>query len=240
MQIEIITIGNEVLSGRTLDTNFAFLARALEGANVQVGWHTTVGDTGDRIAEALGRALERADAVVMTGGLGPTPDDVTRKTVAQALGRPLQLDEKVLAHVRARARASRRQLPASIEAQALLPRGAEAWENPLGTAPAICILQRGRPVVLLPGVPHEMARLAVDYVVPYLRERAGRAVEAFTLRTFGAYESQLHERIGTLPQAWNGASLAYLPSFFGVDLRVTVSGSDGERVHEVAARAREE
>src|SRR5205085_1033598 len=84
-------------------------------------------------------------------------------------GRPLQLDEKVLAHVRERARASRRRLPASIEAQALLPRGAEAWENPVGTAPALCMLQRGRPVILLPGVPNEMERLAVDYVVPYLR-----------------------------------------------------------------------
>jgi nicotinamide-nucleotide amidase len=82
MQIEIVTIGNEVLSGRTLDTNFAFLARALEEASVQVGWHSTVGDAAERIGEALRRALERADAVVATGGLGPTPDDLTRKAVA--------------------------------------------------------------------------------------------------------------------------------------------------------------
>src|SRR5258705_8426638 len=100
MQIEVITIGNEVLSGRTLDTNFAFLARVLEEASVQVGWHATVGDSAERIGEALRRALERADAVVMSGGLGPTPDDLTRKAVASALGRPLQLDEKVLAAIR--------------------------------------------------------------------------------------------------------------------------------------------
>src|SRR5438128_3357309 len=82
MQVEIVTIGNEVLSGRTLDTNFAFLARALEEASVAVAWHSTVSDSAERIAEGLTRALDRADAVVMTGGLGPTPDDVTRRSVA--------------------------------------------------------------------------------------------------------------------------------------------------------------
>jgi nicotinamide-nucleotide amidase len=240
MQIEIITIGNEVLAGRTLDTNFAYLARALERVNVQVGWHSTVGDSGERIGEALRRALERADAVVMTGGLGPTPDDVTRKTVATLLARPLQLDEKVLEHIRERARRTRRKLPASIEAQALLPRGAEAWENPLGTAPGILIVHREKPVILLPGVPQEMERLASEHVVPYLQRRSGRFVETFTLRTFGVFESMLHQKIGNLPQAWPGAALAYLPSFFGVDLRVTVSGTDGEHVATVARRAHEE
>ena len=115
MQVEIITIGNEVLSGRTLDTNFAFLARALEEASVQVAWHSTVGDTADRIAEALRRALRRADGVVVTGGLGPTPDDITRKAVATVLGRPLQLDDEVLTRIRERGRRAGRKLPASVE-----------------------------------------------------------------------------------------------------------------------------
>jgi nicotinamide-nucleotide amidase len=237
MQIEIVTIGNEILSGRTLDTNFAFLARALEEASIQVVWHTSVGDIAQGIAEALRHALERADAVVMTGGLGPTPDDVTRKAVANALGRSLQLDEEVLGHIRERAKHSGRKLPASIESQALLPRGAEAWPNPVGTAPGLLIVQGDKPVVLLPGVPQEMEALATEFVVPFLRGRTGRQVESFTLRTIGAFESQLQEKIGKLPQGWPGASLAYLPSFFGVDLRVTVAGMDGDQVREVAARA---
>ena len=240
MQIEIVSVGNEVLSGRTLDTNFAYLARALEEASVQVAWHTTVGDSPQSIAEALRRGLERADAVVMTGGLGPTPDDVTRKAVAGALDRPLQLDEEVLARIRERAKRSGRKLPASVESQALLPRGARAWANPVGTAPGILIEQREKPVILLPGVPQEMEALATEFVIPFLRERTGRHVESFTLRTLGLFESQLQERIGALPKGWPGAALAYLPSFFGVDLRVTVAGADGAQVREVAARAHAE
>lgn len=240
MQIEIVTIGNEVLSGRTLDTNFAFLARALETASVQVGWHTTVGDSGERIGEALRLAIDRADAVVMTGGLGPTPDDMTRKVVSTVLGRPLQLDERVREHVLERARRSGRKLSPAAESQALVPLGAESWPNPIGTAPGILIIHRGKPVILLPGVPAEMEALAKAFVVPYLRERTGRLVETFTLRTAGAYETWLHQKIGAAPQAWTGASLAYLPSYYGVDLRVTVSGADREQVREVTGRAYDE
>ena len=237
MQIEIVTIGNEVLSGRTVDTNFAWLARALERASVQVVWHTTVGDVAEKIGEALKRALERADGVVMTGGLGPTPDDITRRAIATVLARPLQLNEAVLDHVRERAKRSGRLLPASIESMALLPRGAEAWLNPAGSAPGILVLQGEKPVILLPGVPHEMEALATERVVPYLRQRTGRTVETFTLRTFGAFESQLHELIGARPQRWSGASLAYLPSYFGVDLRVTVAGTNEIQVKETAGQA---
>jgi nicotinamide-nucleotide amidase len=240
MHVEIITIGNEVLSGRTVDTNFAFLSRALEAVHVQVAWHATVGDTAGQIAEALRHALGRADAVIMTGGLGPTPDDLTRKAVATVLRRPLQLDEAVLADVRERAKRSRRRIPVSIESQALLPRGAEAWKNPVGTAPGLLLMASGRPVILLPGVPAEMEALAAQFVVPWLQKRAGRVVETFTLRTSGVWESMLHERIGKAPQKWTGATLAYLPSYFGVDLRVTVSGTDEAAVREVTGRAYEE
>ncbi len=240
MQVEVITIGNEVLSGRTLDTNFAWLARALEEVSVRVGWHSTVGDSADRIGDALRRALDRADAVVTTGGLGPTPDDLTRKAVATVLSRPLRLDEDVLQSIRERVKKFGRAMPASVEAQALLPKGAQAWPNRQGTAPGLLILERDKPLILLPGVPYEMEGLASEFVVPYLRERAGRRVEVFTLRTAGVAESHLHEKIGPMPQTWPGAALAYLPSFFGVDLRVTVTGDDRAQVEAVAGRAYDE
>jgi nicotinamide-nucleotide amidase len=240
MQVEILTIGDEVLSGRTVDTNFAFLARALEAVSVQVGWHTTVGDSALRIGEGLRVALGRADAVIATGGLGPTPDDLTRKAVATVLRRPLQLDETVLAAIRERAKRSRRKVPASIETQALIPRGAEIWPNPVGTAPGLLMLTVRKPVILLPGVPAEMEALAEQFVVPYLQKRSGRFVETFTLRTSGVWESMLHEKIGKTPQRWPGATLAYLPSYFGVDLRVTVSGPDEQAVQTATGKAYEE
>lgn len=237
MQIEIVTIGNEVLSGRTLDTNFAWLARALEEISVPVGWHSTVGDTADRISEGLAHALGRADGVIMTGGLGPTPDDVTRKAVATLLGRPLQLDEGVLEAIRERSRRLKRKTPVSVESMALVPRGAEIWKNPEGAAPGLLILHKDKPVILLPGVPQEMEALAREFVIPYLRERSGRAIETFTLRTYGVWESMLDEHIGDLPANWPGATLAFLPSYFGVDLRVTVTGPTPLAVREVALRA---
>ena len=212
MQVEIVTIGNEVLSGRKLDTV-------------------------ERIGEALRLALGRADAVVMTGGLGPTPDDLTRKAVATLLGRPLQLNEKVIESIRARARRQGRKLPASVETQALVPFGATLFDNPVGTAPGLLIEHQNRPVILLPGVPQEMEAILKNSVVPFLRERSGLRVVTFTLRTAGTYESKLQEKIGSLPQQWPGASLAYLPSSYGVDLRVTVASHDADETVRVAEKA---
>lgn len=240
MRIEIVTIGNEVLSGRTLDTNFAFLARALERVGVQVGWHTTVGDDGQAIGDALTAALARADAVVTTGGLGPTPDDITRAAVARVLGRPLTRDDAVLERIRERMRRLGRSVPESVETQAMLPQGASTWVNRLGTAPGIVVEQDGKPLAMLPGVPQEMEGLAREHLVPWLQKKSGLAVETFTLRTAGAFETLLQEAIGELPERWPGASLAYLPGWSGVDLRVTVAGRDADAVRATAARAREE
>ncbi|HEY6193612.1 MAG TPA: competence/damage-inducible protein A [Candidatus Eisenbacteria bacterium] len=237
MRVEIVTIGNEVLSGRTFDTNFVFLARALEEASVVVAYHTTIGDSVEGIGEALKLALSRADVVITTGGLGPTPDDVTRKAVATVLNRPLQLDESVLKHIRERGKRAARKLPSSVETMALVPRGSELWQNPVGAAPGIRIDYRKKTVILLPGPPPELEALAREFVVPWLRERSGVAVESFTLRTYGLFESQLHERIGKMPDGWAGATLAYLPSWFGVDLRVTVSGNNAALAKDTAARA---
>ena len=240
MQVEIITIGDEVLSGRTVDTNFAFLARALEAAGVQVGWHTTVGDSSEWIDGVLRAALARAEAVVMTGGLGPTPDDLTREAVAGCLELPLERSERVLDSLRDRASRYGRPLSPAAESQALMPRGAEAWPNPLGTAPGILILHAGKPVVLLPGVPAEMEAIATAHLVPYLKARSSIAVESFTLRTAGVFETWLHQKIGRLPEGWPGGTLAYLPGYQGVDLRVTVTGPEAEKVRTVSRQAYQE
>jgi nicotinamide-nucleotide amidase len=162
---------------------------------------------------------------------------MTRKAVATALERPLQLEESTLRHIRERGRRSGRKLPSSVETMALVPRGSEVWQNPVGAAPGIRIDYRKKTVILLPGPPNELEALASQFVVPWLKERSGVAVETFTLRTFGLFESQLQERIGMLPDNWPGASLAYLPSWFGVDLRVTVAATSAHLARDVRERA---
>jgi nicotinamide-nucleotide amidase len=238
MRIELLSIGNELLSGRTLDTNFAWLARALERVNVRIGWHQTLPDERDAIAGALRVALGRADAIVMTGGLGPTPDDLTREAIAGALGLTLERDESVIASIRERARRMKRTLPKMVEVQALVPRGAEVLPNALGTAPGLCLTHEGHAIYLLPGVPHEMEALATEFVVPRLAQASGGAVATITLRTAGTFETKLQQMLGERPAAWPGATLAYLPGTQGVDLRVTVVGDDVKDVAATAARAR--
>src|SRR5205823_3920931 len=138
MNAEVLSIGNEVLSGRTVDTNFALLARLLEESGARVIAHQTLPDEPEAIASALHAALARADVVVATGGLGPTPDDLTIEAVASALGLPVALDQSVLESIRARwATFSRRPMPENNRRQAMLPAGATAWTNPVGSAPGI-------------------------------------------------------------------------------------------------------
>jgi nicotinamide-nucleotide amidase len=221
---EGITIGNEILSGRTVDTNFAFLARTLEASGARMGQHQTVPDTVEAIGAALQQALGRARLVVLTGGLGPTPDDLTRKAIAQALNRPLSLDPRILEQLRARweQRGGRTPMPANNEQQALVPRGAETIANPVGSAPGLYLDVNGVGLFVLPGVPLEMETMCRAAIVPWVKERAGRAVEYVTVRTVGIWESVLAERIADLAGLLPGHAIAYLPSFGSVDVRVTL------------------
>ncbi len=223
MTAEVLSIGNEVLSGRTLDTNFQFLARLLEESGARVVGHQAVPDEASAIAAALRLALSRADIVVCTGGLGPTPDDLTVAAVAAALGRTLVRDEAVLESIRARWGAMLRgPMPARNDRQADLPAGAVAWTNPVGSAPGIHLEHEGRHVVLLPGVPEEMKQLALANLAPLVRAASGRTVEYTVVRTVGIAESILEERLGDLSGALGGAAVAYLPGLGGVDVRVAM------------------
>jgi nicotinamide-nucleotide amidase len=200
-----------------------------------------VADAPDAIAAALHQALGRADLVVCTGGLGPTPDDLTVQSVAGALGRALVLDEAVLDFIRARwAAMLRAPMPATNERQALLPAGARAWPNPVGSAPGVHLEHDGRHVVLLPGVPEEMRELARLHLAPLVRAASPVAVEYCTIRTAGLAESLLEQRLGDLGGALDGAAVAYLPGMGGVDVRIAVPPAlpAGERPAWLA-RARE-
>ena len=244
MKLEVVTIGTELLLGYTIDSNGADLGRALAAAGVEIVRRTTVADRPDAIRAAVADALQRTGFVVTTGGLGPTRDDETKTVVAEMLGRRLVLDEAVLAALEARFKRFGRPMPEVNRGQALVPDGATVLPNPRGTAPGLWVEDSGgRTVVLLPGVPSEMRGLLVEEVLPRLRARAGtgsRVVRSRTVRTTGVPESALAERIGPIEPQIAPLTLAYLPSLFGVDLRVTAWGlvsDDAEsRLTEAAGR----
>jgi len=232
MNAEVLSIGNEVLSGRTLDTNFQFLARLLEESGARVVGHQAVPDDAAAIAAALRLAFTRADLVVCTGGLGPTPDDLTVASIAAALDRALVRDEAVLESIRERWGAMLRgPMPARNDRQADLPAGAVAWTNPVGSAPGVHLEHEGHHVVLLPGVPEEMKQLALANLAPLVRAASGRTVEYTVIRTVGIAESILEERLGDLSGSLGGAAVAYLPGLGGVDVRVALpsTGTPADR-----------
>ncbi len=226
MQVEIVTIGDELLLGFTIDTNAAYLARTLAEIGVEIVHRTTVGDDEDRIAAAVRDGIERTGAVITTGGLGPTSDDRTRPAIAKLFGRELVRDDAIVAQIRERFwRMRSATMPETNVVQAMVPVGARVLENRHGTAPALFLEdEQGRWVIMLPGVPREMRGLTNDTVIPLLRERVGAAPIAIvsrTVRTTGIGESALAERLGDLAKGVDGLPLAFLPGWEGADLRLT-------------------
>ena len=230
MHIEVVTIGDELLLGYTIDTNAAHLARTLAAEGVEISRRTTVGDSADAIASAVRDGLDRAGAVITTGGLGPTSDDLTKPSIAALFGRGMVLDEEHLAWMEERfTRLFRRPMPAANRQQAMLPEGARKLRNNHGSAPGIWLEDGdGRWVAMLPGVPREMRGMAADTLVPLIRERLGgdrRVVRSRTLRTTGVGESFLADRIESIEGGVGEVDLSYLPNAEGTDLRLTVRGA---------------
>jgi competence/damage-inducible protein CinA-like protein len=226
LQIELLTIGDELLLGFTVDTNAAYLARTLAAIGVEIVHRTTVGDDADQIAAAVSDAIERTGAVITTGGLGPTADDRTRPVIAKLFGRELVRDDEIVKQIEARFwRMTSARMPETNIVQAMVPVGARVLPNNHGTAPGLWIEDaQGRWVAMLPGVPREMRGLTNDSILPILRERIGAAPVAIvsrTLRTTGIGESALAERLGDLGKNVDGMPLAFLPGWAGVDLRLT-------------------
>lgn len=228
MNAEIITSGTELLLGDTVDTNSAYIARALRDIGVNVYFRTSVGDNVERMALVLRQGLSRSDLIITTGGLGPTVDDVTREAVAQATGRPLVLYPECLAQIETIFARWGRAIGENNRRQAYLPQGAIPIPNPVGTAPGFILEAAGGTVIALPGVPREMERLMQDTVLPYLRGHTGAGgtiIKAKVLRTVGLGESWIDERIDALMHSANPT--VGLAAHSGVvDIRIVARAAD--------------
>jgi nicotinamide-nucleotide amidase len=241
MDIELVTIGTELLLGHVIDTNATDLARTLVAAGARVVRKTAVPDDPAAIHQALDHALSRTRFVVATGGLGPTRDDLTKTVAARLYGVPLITDQDYLTRLEERWRRLGRPggMPAANRTQAEVPAGATVLPNPRGTAPGLW-LEDGRGVlVLLPGVPHEMRHMAETQLAPRVAARTppGRITRWRTMRTTGISESALADTVGPLEDRLAPLTVAYLPSLDGVDLRLTawdLTADDADRCLDAA------
>ena len=238
---EIITIGDEILFGHILDTNTRWIGNELTAIGILPARKTSVGDRYEDIIEALTRAFDRYQVVIVTGGLGPTKDDITKKTLCDFFGTELEMHQEALAHVTAFFAKRGREMIESNTLQAALPKTCRYLVNHWGTAPGMWFEKDGKVLVSLPGVPYEMKELMTHSVLPGLKEYFTLPVIVHhTVRTAGIGESFLAEKIASwedsLPE---DIRLAYLPSFSGVKLRLTGYGDDREIV-AAALQARAE
>lgn len=231
---EIVAIGTEILLGEITDTNSVYLARQLRDIGVNMFFMTTVGDNLDRISAAVSAALDRAELVITTGGLGPTVDDMTRLAVAKAVGRPLEFHQSLFDEIADRFRGFGAEMTANNRQQAYLPQCAVLIENPVGTAPAFVVESERGVVISLPGVPREMKYLMTEAVAPYLLKKYELGtIVARILRTAGIGESSLDDKIGAAILNERNPSVGLAAHHGCVDVRITAKADSGEGAAEL-------
>lgn len=227
MKTEIITIGDEILLGHTVDSNAAFIADKISEAGADVIRITTIGDADEKIVEIFKEALGRADLVITTGGLGPTEDDLTKYAICHAFNRRLIFHQDIYDLMAERYGRRGMSVSKSVKSQAEQPEGASLFQNPIGSAVGILVEDNGKRLISLPGVPSEMKAIILQSVIPYLNGIGhGFNVLFRNIQTFGTFESYLSEMLKENNITHEGCELAYLPSLKGVVLRLTYRGND--------------
>jgi len=236
MHAEVIAIGDEITSGQTLDTNSQWLSRQLEALGIRVLYHTTVADELDPCADVFRTAVDRADVVIATGGLGPTADDITRDALALTTRRELIEDPAAMEQIRLLFARRGRAMPPQNRRQALFPSGSRVLVNPHGTAPGIDleVPRAGRNscrVIVLPGVPAEMVEMWHSSVAGILRppEAAGRVIVRRTIKCFGAGESHIESMLPDLIRRGRQPTVGITASKTTISLRIVAEGATHEQ-----------
>ena len=238
MKVEIISIGDELLIGQTVNTNAGWMGEQLLNIGIQVHWITTIGDNFADLINALRLAESRADVVLLTGGLGPTHDDITKKVVCDYFGSKLVMDQNVLSQVKERFRKRRIPMVKINEEQALVPEKAVIIKNALGTAPGFVFHKNNKSFYVMPGVPREMKGMMDHFILPEIKNRTSSSVFVRkTLATTGIPESTLYERIKDLPAIEKLARISFLPNLAGVKIRITAEGKDQQAANSQLNKA---
>lgn len=220
---EIICVGTELLMGQVLNTNECFIASHLTEAGIALNHSSVVGDNPQRLKDALLLAKSRADIIIMTGGLGPTDDDLTKETVAEIFGKKLVFHAECMDKMVAYLKESGRSLTKNNEKQAYLPEDCIVIENDNGTAPGCIIEEEGKAAIMLPGPPREMVPMFMDTVLPYLKEKSGTVLYSRVLRLFGIGESRAAALCDDLIKNQTNPTIAPYAKEGEVTFRITAS-----------------
>jgi nicotinamide-nucleotide amidase len=238
MRAEIISCGTELLLGQITDTNAAYLAQNLATLGIDLYYVSQVGDNLERIVETLRRAWQRSDLIVMTGGLGPTEDDLTRESITVLLAETMQVDAEQEAILRARfVHANMPLLERNLKQATLIP-SAQSLRNPVGSAPGWWVEKDSHIIVAMPGVPREMYRMWEEEVVPKLRKYTGSLLFTRILRVYGLGESSVEERLDTLIHNTNPTVATYAKSD-AVDVRISAKAESPEQASQLVAEVEE-
>ena len=231
MRAEIISCGTELLLGHITDTNATYLAQSLASLGIDLYFVSQVGDNQERIVETLRRAWERSDMVVITGGLGPTEDDLARESISELMGETMQVDSELEAELRAMFAARNSIMPERNVKQATLIPSAQVLRNPRGTAPGWWVEKDGHIIVAMPGVPREMYYMWENEVIPRVASFTGGRIFTRILRVWGLGESAVEERLGLVIRSNNPTVATYAKSD-GIDVRITAKAETRERAEE--------
>ena len=232
MIAEVLCVGTELLLGDIVNTNAAYAARELAAIGINVYFQSVVGDNPSRLKQALSLALSRSDLVVMTGGLGPTYDDLTKETVAEAFSLPMELHQPSLNAITAYFNRTGRVMTHNNEKQAWMPKGARVFQNNYGTAPGLAVEQNGKRVVLLPGPPREMEPMFHEEVIPYLKSLSDTVLLSHVIHIFGMGESMVEDKLKSYMLSHLNPTVAPYAKEGEVQLRVTASAKDVEEAEQ--------
>jgi nicotinamide-nucleotide amidase len=234
MRAEIIATGSELLSGGVPETNSIFLSEGLLLVGLETAFKTVVGDDEKDMEEALRRAMDRADAVIVTGGIGPTDDDITRKVIAKIVKRRLVLNEDAFKAIHARLSGRGREYVSTNDRQALIPAGARLLQNPVGIAPGFFLDEENTFIAVLPGVPKEMTAMFLEGLRPVLEERFGGKIfiRRRILHTCGVSESAVNQAIQDIMKRGTPA-VGLTVKETGVDIRIIASETGAERAQSL-------
>lgn len=234
MIVEVISVGTEILLGNIVNTNAQYLAEKCALLGLSMYNQAVVGDNRERLSDAIRTALRRSDIVILTGGLGPTEDDLTKEVCAEVMGMPLEED----AHTRERIEEYFRnniykEIPESNWKQAIVPAGAIVLDNHNGTAPGLILEKSGKTAILLPGPPGELYPLFMEQVYPYLQKRQPEVIRSQMIKICGMGESQVEDKILDLIDSQTNPTIATYAKTAEVHLRVTAKAKDEETAKEL-------